>query len=373
MLHGKRGRNYWWVAPTYGQAKIAYRRLAHAIPPGLRTLNESELTISLPNGAVIWFKTGEKPDNLYGEDVYAAVIDEASRLREDAWHAIRSTLTATKGPIRLIGNVKGRKNWFYKMCRKAEAGEPGHKFTRITCHDAARAGIIDAKEIEQARRDLPELVFKELYEASPSDDVGNPFGVSAIASCVKPISDVPLPVVAYGIDLAKSVDWTVIIGLDATGAVRVCERFQSPWTETMDRIQRIVGTTPALVDSTGVGDPVLELLQRQSGNFEGYKFTSESKQKLMEGLAVAIQRGEVSFPAGPLVAELEAFEFTYTGSGVRYSAPEGMHDDCVCAFALALAMKKQSHFTASLPEPPMQHGEFGEREPMSALEGLALG
>jgi hypothetical protein len=41
----------------------------------------------LPNGSVVWFKGGDKPDSLYGEDVYAAVIDEASRCKEEVWAA----------------------------------------------------------------------------------------------------------------------------------------------------------------------------------------------------------------------------------------------------------------------------------------------
>jgi phage terminase large subunit-like protein len=80
-------------------------------------------TVTLINGAVIWFKSGDKPDSLYGEDVYAAVIDEASRFKEEAYIAIRTTLTYTKGPIRIIGNVRGRKNWFFKMARRAERAQ----------------------------------------------------------------------------------------------------------------------------------------------------------------------------------------------------------------------------------------------------------
>lgn len=303
------------------------------------------MSITLANGAVIWFKTGEKPDNLYGEDVHAMVIDEASRLREDAWHACRSTLTSTKGPVRIIGNVKGRKNWFFQLCRKAQAGEKGHKYTKITWKDGVAAGIINADEVEQARRDLPANVFRELFEAEPSDDTGNPFGINAIRTNIcKVLSN--LPPIAFGVDLAKSVDWTVIAGLDENGHVCRFDRFQAPWTETIRRVRNMVGAVPAFVDSTGVGDPIVENLQRgengRTGNYEGYKFSSESKQKLMEGLAVVIQQGKIAYPAGVLVQELEAFEYEYTGrdgrsTGVRYSAPPGMHDDAVCALALAVA------------------------------------
>jgi hypothetical protein len=95
---------------------------------------------------------------------------------------------------------------------------------------------------------------------------------------------------------------------------------------------------PALVDSTGVGDPVLEELQFEHGNFIGYKFSQTSKQKLMEGLAVSIQSREITFPVGLIPQELEIFGYEFTRTGVSYSAPEGHNDDCVCALALARQM-----------------------------------
>jgi len=338
-MGGRPGRNYWWVAPIYPQAKIAYRRLKRGLPDQVYVANENELTITLLNGAVIWFKGADRPDSLYGEDVYAAVIDEASRCKDEAWHAVRSTLTQTRGPLRIIGNVKGRKNWAYKMARKAEAGEPGMHYAKITAQDAVEAGVLDGQEIEDARRDLPDGVFKELYMAEASDDEGNPFGIDAIRACIAPLTTGAADV--WGWDLAKSVDWTVGVALDDSGHTCRFERFQRPWEETTTLIIDATGAVRALVDSTGVGDPILERLQRGRDNFEGFKFSAQSKQQLMEGLAVAIQQREIAFPEGPITTELEAFEYVYTRTGVRYSAPEGMHDDCVCALALAVARRNQ--------------------------------
>jgi hypothetical protein len=334
-LFGKSGQNHWWVAPVYGQAKIAYTRMKNAYPEGTFDSNEGDLTLTVAvSGAIIWFKSGEKPDNLYGEDVYAAVIDEASRMREESWHAIRSTVTATRGPIRFIGNVKGRRTWFYALARKAEAGERGMAYFKILASDAVAAGVLADQEIQDAKRDLPEQVFRELYLAEPSDDGGNPFGIKHIAACVRPMSS--KPVKAWGCDLAKHVDWTVGTGLDEDSNVSAFERFQLPWGATKDRIIQVTGRTRALVDSTGVGDPILEDLQKAPGsNFEGYQFTSPSKQRLMEGLALAIQSRDIGFPDGVIRNELDDFEFEYTRTGVRYSAPDGFHDDCVCSIALA--------------------------------------
>jgi hypothetical protein len=342
-LQGKSGQDFYWVAPVYGQCKIAFRRLKAGLPRESHTVNESDLTLTLINGSRIVCKSAEKPDNLYGEDVFAAVFDEASRAREEAWHALRSTLTATRGKVRIIGNVKGRKNWAYKLARKAESGEPGMSYAKITAYDAIGVGILSEDEIEDARRQLPENVFRELYLAEPSDDEGNPFGMAAIRDCVRPMStEKP---VAFGVDLAKSVDWTCIIGLDKNKQVCVFERFQKSWNDTIETVRRVVGTTKALVDSTGVGDAVLESLQVGGrSNFEGFHFTSPSKQQLMEGLAVAIQKQAIGFPDGVIAGELESFEYEYTRTGVKYSAPSGMHDDTVCALALAFAVKPKQRW-----------------------------
>jgi hypothetical protein len=344
VMNGGQNRNFWWVAPVYPQAKIAFRRIKAGLPPGSFIANESELTIRLLLvGSVIWFKTGEKPDNLYGEDVYAAVIDEASRCREDSWIAVRSTLTATAAPVRIIGNVKGRANWHYRIARRAESGDLGYHYAKLTAYDAVAGGVLAAEEIEDAKRALPEAVFRELYLAEPSDDQGNPFGIPHISKCIAPLSEARP--VAIGVDLAKSHDWTVVIGLDRLGHVCGYERWQASWETTEGRILSLIGNTPTLIDSTGVGDPIVERLQLKRSNVTGYKFTSSSKQQLMEGLALAIQSQQVRFPDGMIKTELESFEYQYTRTGAVYNAPEGLHDDCVVALALAM-----QHYRASAPD-----------------------
>lgn len=326
-----------WLEPVFALAKVMFERVVRMftrMDPERVTgwdLNRTDLVFTLPGGGRIFFMGSDRPDLIYGRDYARAVVDEASRCKEEAWHAVRSTTTATRGKIRLIGNVKGRKNWFYKLARKAEAGEPGLAYHKITWRDAVEAGVLDAEEIEDARRVLPEMVFQELYEAEAASDTGNPFG--DLAPCIGPLSD--LQPMVWGWDLAKSIDWTVGIALDQNGAVCRFERFQKPWEETLATIARTSG--PAYIDATGVGDPIVEQLQRSRGAVTGVKFTAQSKQQLMEGLAVAIAGGKITFPDGPIVSELESFEYEYTRTGVRYAGVEGMHDDCVCALALAVS------------------------------------
>lgn len=327
--------NHWWVAPVYAQARMAWSRAKDLLPSStLVKANRSELTLELVSGAVWHFRSGEKPDNLYGEDVRSAVIDEASRCRPEVWHAVRSTLTATRGPIRIIGNVRGRGTWHYELARRAESGEDGYHYTKLTAWDAVEGGYVDRAEIEDAQRILPEHVFRELYLAEPSDDGGNPFGLAALTAASQPIP--PTTPVVWGCDVARVHDWTVAVGIDQQGHVCRVERWRSSWSETVDRIAALTGSTPGYVDATGAGDVVAEMLAHKRTGLEPFTFSASSKQRIMERLALGIQSGQCRIPdSGVLRAELETMEYAVTRTGVRYEAPPGLHDDAVCALALA--------------------------------------
>lgn len=173
---GKKGDNCWWVAPIHAQSKIAFRRMKRYIKPSWSfTANNSEQSITLANGVTVFFKSADNPDSLYGDDVIALVMDEASRIKEDAWYACRSVVTATGGHIKLIGNVKGVDNWFYRIAREAEEGKANWTYCKITAADAVEAGILPQAEIDDAEATLPKEVFLELYYAIPFVNSSNKF------------------------------------------------------------------------------------------------------------------------------------------------------------------------------------------------------
>ena len=334
-------QHVWWVAPIFSQAEIAFGRMVSMLTQAdpkqtIWSHNKSKMfvTIKGDTGRTIWFKSADNPDGLFGEDVYAAVIDEASRCPAESWYAVRSTLTATRGPVRVIGNVKGRKNWAYQMARMAESGEPDMHYSRITASDAVAAGLISQHEVDDARRKLPESVFREIYMAEPSDDGANPFGIQHIAAAVRPMSN--KPAVAWGVDLAKTQDWTVVVGLDIDGVPCYFDRWHGvSWDATEERIAMAVKDGNGCIDSSGVGDPIAERLSRKCHNLEAYP-TGARKQQLIEGLIVDIQQGRVKVIDGVMRAEMESYEYQLSKTGrVQYSAPSGQHDDAVVALALA--------------------------------------
>lgn len=325
------GKRVAYITPTYALGKVFFQELLDLLPDNIYKKNEADLTIHFITGGWIRFFTGERLDNLRGLKFHLCIIDEASFIPdlEQGWlNSIRPTLTDYKGRAIFLSTPKG-KNYFYSLYLKGAANEPDWASFKFTTYDNPH---IDKMEVDDAKSQLPEAVFEQEYMANPAENAANPFGISYIKQCTFPKSN-EAPIV-FGIDLAKSVDYTVIIGLDQAGCVCYFDRFQKDWRQTKDTIMALP-KVPILMDTTGVGDPIFEDLVRENVPVTGYKFTSSSKQQLMEGLASAIQQRKIQFPEGAITAELEIFEYQYTATGVKYSAPSGFHDDCVMALALS--------------------------------------
>ena len=320
-----------YVTPTYQLGKIFFTEILKILPGEIYTKNETELVINFITGGSIRFFTGERLDAMRGLKFHLVIIDEASyipNLQEGWQNSIRPTLTDYKGKAIFLSTPKG-KNFFYSLFIKHD--EPDWESFKFTTYDNP---FIDPSEIDAAKLQLPNVVFEQEYMANPMENAANPFGTEHINKCTKPLS---LNETEYwGIDLAKSVDWTVIIGMDIAGNTTQVHRFQKDWLQTKDTIISVCGKNkPIVIDSTGVGDAIVEDLQKHFNAMYGFKYTSTSKQQLMESLASSIHKGEISYPTGPVKDELEIFEYLFTPTGVRYSAPVGFHDDCVNALAMA--------------------------------------
>jgi len=115
------------------------------------------------------------------------------------------------------------------------------------------------------------------------------------------------------------------------------------------------GPAHLIVDATGVGTPVVELLRRAGmgcrlwpvsitgGPAEGYGdgYYRVPKRDLIVGLQVRLQEGELQIAAGlregaALMRELGEMRVSTTGAGrEKYGAKAGEHDDLVLAVALA--------------------------------------
>lgn len=154
-----------WVAPSHSQARMALDMMASIIPREYREVNRTLSEIYLPNGSKIVFRSGERWDNLRGDGLVCAVLDEAAFLDERVWtEAVRPALSDHKGEALLISTFNGE-NWFYQYFRRGieEDNDQWASWRFLTLDNP----FIDPAEVEEAKRNLPREVFEQEYEASP--------------------------------------------------------------------------------------------------------------------------------------------------------------------------------------------------------------
>lgn len=327
-----------WFAPNYKYAGPIWRWLVQKLRPAAKKISEQDKRIELHGGGLVEVWTLDNPDAGRSRRYHELFVDEAGLVRdlEMSWNeSLRPTLTDYRGKAVFLGTPKGMSHDFVAMFNRAEAGRKGWAAVRAKSSDNP---FIPKEELEEAKADMPEVVYRQEYEGIPAPDGGNPFGYDAIKDAFVVTDESWMNPVVFGWDVARAVDFTVGLGLDARMRAVKIERWQKvPWGETERRMHQITGRLPAWVDSTGVGDSVVDGLQRQGMAAVPYVFSVPSKQKLMVRLAGALQRRQLKLPITQpwLRAELESFAYEYKAGGVRYVS-SAEHDDGVMALALAL-------------------------------------
>lgn len=339
-----------WFAPSYKLLDEVWRELVHRLGhlPGVKK-NEQQKWMQLPTGGVIEAWTLEAGDDVArGRSYDRAIVDEAGlvpQLLTIFLTAIRPTLADRAGDAWFLGTPKGRGDFatMYDYGQMEDRSEWAS--WRMATTDNPH---IPPSEIEAMAREMPDAVYRQEILGEPMDDADHPIGLMAVAACVGPLVDTP-PVV-WGVDLARAVDYTVAIALDEQGRVCRFERWQSQWGLTRDRLTAMIGKrTWARCDSTGVGDPIVEDLQRAGCQVEAVVLSARTKQAAVERMISAIQQGRITYPDGVLRAELDSLTAERMSYGVRYAAPSGRHDDCVMALALAVEGWHQAGFSVSKP------------------------
>lgn len=339
----RRGAVVWYVAPTFRMADLHWRTLRRHLPAGFDgRIKQAERRIECANGAEIAFRSADNPDHLRGVGLDFLVVDEAAFIPggATAWaEALRPTLTDRRGRALIVSTPKGR-DWFHDFWLRGQADDAGETAS-FHFPTATNVGIAP-EELEAARRELPQRIFEQEYEAKFLDDGG------AVFRRVRDAATADSEVEPYrgrfviGVDWGKRDDFSVFVVLDTQRrVVTAVERFNHiDYALQTTRLKALCERwQPALVqvEQNSMGDPLLEQLLREGLPVRGFKTTASSKPPLIEALALAFERGELAIPPDPaLLAELEAYTMELTRWGnYRYNAPPGLHDDCVMALALA--------------------------------------
>jgi len=167
LLHKpfKANERRWVIFPTYRQAKMVSWSILKNIFAGKQvSINETELSITLSNGAKVELKGADKPDSLRGISTTMVVLDEYSYMKENVWgEIIQPTLAETKGSALFVGTPTGVQNHFYDLFVKGQSEGGDYKSWQFTTLDG---GFISAEEVENAKKNLDKRTFQQEYEAS---------------------------------------------------------------------------------------------------------------------------------------------------------------------------------------------------------------
>jgi len=160
-----------YIAPFYKQAKnIAWDLLKfYARPiPGVK-FNESELSVTYPNGSKLQLYGADNPDSLRGIALWGCAFDEYSQQPSNIFtEVIRPALSDHQGYAIWIGTPKGKNNLF-----KLYKGLDNDGKTRTDLEDWLRVlltvddtQLLPEKELESARASMTPDEYAQEYLCS---------------------------------------------------------------------------------------------------------------------------------------------------------------------------------------------------------------
>ena len=300
-----------WVAPVLQQAEIAFMRAYQEVLKVEEVeLHKTNRTITLPSGAVLVFRSAERPDLIYGEDYWATVIDEASDMKEDAWRAVTTTRNHTKGRIRIITNVRNRRNWAYRHARKVEKGLDGWEHHQLNQDDAIDAGIVDIETDaeQQAWHD------SDFYRMTFYNEVGEDGTIQIDVGLIDRL-DIP-----ESVTWARGWDFAVTEGGDWTVGAKVAANHEGFWITDIVRQRTGPEAVIDLIRETAAVDgPEVDQIIEEEKGAAGPMFVETIRQQLYSvPTAGPVWRGRVEsnkiIRAWPLVVEV--------GQGKWHLAPQ---------------------------------------------------
>lgn len=339
---------YWWVGLSWKSAsmKRAWREI-NAIARNVLAakgldersyINRSRYEVILPGLGEIWFRTADNPPSLAGEGIRGAVLDEFALMAEIVWSEyVQATLLDYGGWASFSGVPKGN-NWAANLWRNA-AGLDGWLQLHATSYDNP---FIDSERIDKIRGETSEMIFNQEYMAQIVDMSGGVFRrINEAATAQEQLEPEEDHQYIAGVDVASLVDFTVVIVMDVTsGEMAYMDRFNrvdySVLEDRLEAVYKRFNLDLMTIEDNSIGQGVVDHLRNRGLAINTFTTTNATKHSVITNLQSAFEHGRIKILDDPvLIGELQAFEAKRNNSGTfSYSAPDGMHDDCVMALAI---------------------------------------
>lgn len=345
FLSGKRVLE---AAPKYDQTTVFWRYVKQAlrepIMEGQIKKNESTRMVEM-NGAWLRSMTAHDADTLRSDAADLLILDEFSLMDPSAWDEVGAPMLLDTDGDAIFIFTPQRKNHAFQIYANAVGDISGRwRAWHFTSFDNP---FLSRKALDEIVADMTEDAYRQEIMAEFLDNEGAVF--RNIGACLgAPLKADPVKHkghrIVMGLDWGKQNDYTCISAGCADCKVEVDrDRFNKiDYVFQRDRVKVMHNkwnTSVILAESNSMGEPNIEMMQRDGMPVQGFMTTASTKPPLIENMALVFQRVEWQFQDDPVwTAEAEAYErkVSPVTNRSQYSAPAGVHDDTVMARALML-------------------------------------
>jgi len=354
------------VAPGLRQSMIVMDRIEehlNRIDSSVKReliVQQQRTKITFRNGSRIWALPCSE-NMIRGLTAHLILADEAAFFERDEYmfnNVLLPMLATTNGTIIVSSTPWSSKSQFYEFCK----GRLKNRFSQhyANWREAVASGLITQQFIDDMQASMLPQQFTMEFEAEFVEDVDVWLPQDLIAKCVSseplvegrdwiyyPFEHAAVGVFFIGVDFGKHMDYSVVAAVEKKeDRLRLVHVYRFPLKTSY---ASVIGYVKALsdrwktvhrvcVDQTGVGEYITEDMKNAGiQNVEGVMFTEQRKEELATVLKEKMLRNEFKLPYDrALINELnvERYELTKTGK-IKFSHPEGSHDDRFWATALA--------------------------------------
>ena len=147
------------IAPAQRQSSELFRKVREvysALDDVPRVVQESAMRLELANGSRIIALPGTEGTIRGYSGAKTVIIDEASRVDNALFAAVRPMLATTNGRFVALTTPHGTRGWFWEMWNDSD----GWERTRVTAHECPR---IDGRWLDEERRLVGDWQFRQEY------------------------------------------------------------------------------------------------------------------------------------------------------------------------------------------------------------------
>lgn len=331
-----------YITPTLKLAKKIFKDLTSVLPAELLvTCNASDLVIESVTGSSLWFYSAEQRDKIRGITNNYLIIDEAAFLKNgtDLWYSILSPTIKVKGEkILFISTPNGTNNLFYELAIKAQSGIKDWAYIMRDIYSDSFC-----ENVEEIREQTPDIIFRQEYLCQFIEGATSFF--TNYHQCYDNTMQFNWKSALWaGIDWSSTgKDKTVLTFINAEGQVQKYN-IEGELDRKYEQIASILNQRKprgVYAETNSIGEVMLnELNKLLKKKATGFLTTNDSKTEIIGELAVALERGDITYNDIELDRQLGAFGYSVTKTNKLSFAGVGEHDDATMSLAFALKARK---------------------------------